>query len=218
MVKENEAPIISLDTQYSICNDESAIVEASLESHEYQWRRGDVTLEEISGVLMTDEPGVYTVRATNEQGCTSIAEFEVLAKESPELTIAEVYEICPGEAAILEVSGAAESYTWTFEDVPIDGADLNTLEALEEGSYAVTGRSASGCIAMASTEVVFGPSPQITLEDQIEICPRESIILDPGDHQEYAWSNGETTREIMLTSPDPDEDNKRDHVDFSRPR
>lgn len=75
------------------------------------------------------------VRVTNSQfeECFSIATFELVIYEYPRLTsIEDLYEMCNGEAIIVNVSEVYDSYLWS------DGSTNPSLLITEPGEYTIT--------------------------------------------------------------------------------
>jgi gliding motility-associated-like protein len=57
-------------------------------------------------------------------------------------------------------------------------------------------------VAKAYIEVIFLPTIQLELGDDIEKCPNETIAISANlSNVNYGWSNGETTQTIQVTAP-----------------
>ena len=112
--------------------------------------------------LRVNEPGTYTVKATNDLGCTVNEDVTVVSvlRPSPEITIAS--QNCPGEPATLAVlRNAGEDISWSP-----GGAAHDVLQVMQTGRYFVTATNEYGCVGRDSF-VYIAPAP-LALAVQID--------------------------------------------------
>jgi hypothetical protein len=102
---------------------------------------------------------------------------------------------CGPLEAFLALGGQGFSQaTWS------DGnTDLNRIIDTA-GTYAVTAINQFGCTARDT--IILGQSdfPSVNLGENQTLCPGASATLDAGVFQTYAWSNGESTQTISVSS------------------
>ncbi len=145
----------------------------------YRWSNG------VTGpVMQTDQPGRYTVMATNGFGCES--ESNTLQIEpGPDISLVPngCYSRCrPDTLCLPEIPGIS-TYQWVFEGLPL-GAPSSTvpeLIATESGSYRLDMVAENGC-ALSSEPLqleLFDGLSQ--LEGQVYIDVNDNGIIDAAD-------------------------------------
>lgn len=158
----------------------------------YSWSNGSNS-EQIDNLF----PGLYSITATDENGCTivdSVAlEFEPLA----EIQILTQHTSCDGTdgqaTVIVEGGSPVVAYSWS------NGATTPSIDSLPGGTYSVTVTDVNGCEIVASSEILSLTSPFIDLGDDITINQGEQVILDASEPGwTYLWSTGDTTSSIIV--------------------
>ncbi|NVO03764.1 MAG: T9SS type A sorting domain-containing protein [Bacteroidetes bacterium] len=141
--------------------------------------------------VTTDANGIYTVTATNINGCSNSAMFNVNINGSPTINVNSP-TICFGTSATLTATGAT-SYVWS------NGSTLNplTVTPLADASYTVTGTTA-GCSSSAISNVTVSPRPVVNVNNEI-ICSGSSASLTASGASSYLWSNGSTENPLVVS-------------------
>jgi gliding motility-associated-like protein len=185
-VTESESLTPEITGQLEICTGSSSILSTgNFES--YIWSTGSDTSEiEITAA------GQYSVTVTDGSGCTGEATVEVTESESLTPEITGQLEICTGSSSILSV-GDFESYIWST------GSDTSEIEITAAGQYSVTVTDGSGCTGETSAEIIESESLMPEIMGQLEICTGSSTILSVGDFENYIWSTGSNTSEIVVS-------------------
>jgi len=142
------------------------------------------------------EPQVYSsegyhpvsVKVTDSYGCNAQAESKFLALSAPKINISPEVEICQGDVAKLNASGA-ERFTWN------NGSTLNCTDCASPSAtpaqttvYTVTGSNGSGCRAEAFVKVSVRQSHALSLAKTEEICEGQSVYLAADGVDQYSWS------------------------------
>jgi hypothetical protein len=164
--------------------------------YEYLWSTGDTTQ-----MIRVQNAGFYSVIVTTDLGETGIAEKELKRAESPKAEIMPQgkTEFCDGERLILKAY-KEEGYEISWSS----GEFSDQITVSEDGKYILTVQNEWGCIDQDTIEITVYPTPEVTLESNIEpvLCSGESITLYVlEDHNNYYWSTGETGKEIHVTEP-----------------
>jgi len=87
-----------------------------------------------------DESGVYTLIATNSDGCRSESTQSVNIEPLPQIMLAQEDTLCAGSDILLDAGPGYAWYVWS------DGTTNQTLTVNETGEYSVEVSSALGCI------------------------------------------------------------------------
>ena len=148
-VTVNDADIVTIssDSPTTFCEGGSVILSASEGFQKYRWsNRGTSTTPSIT----VTESDIYTVSATNNNGCTSMAEIEVEVIPPPEITIEKVIE----QEEIRLIASGGIRYEWT-EDNTLSAIDQPNPIVTPEATttYSVTGFDNNGCSNTATITV-----------------------------------------------------------------
>lgn len=182
----NSLPTPSISGNTTFCEGENTMLTAN-GGNSYLWSNGST-----SNSISVSQSGVYTVTATNVEGCTATTNVTVSVNSLPIITINGNTTICEGSTTTLTASGA-NSYSWNTGD---NTASVN-ISAF--GVYTVTGTSTAGCSNTADVTVLVSQLPVITIAGETDICAGESTTLTANGGATYLWSNG-TTESTLTTS------------------
>jgi gliding motility-associated-like protein len=181
-----------IDAPDVVCpNTDFNLVNLSEGADTYLWDLGDGTFSNDEELTHSySEPGNYqiTLYASHAIGCLQpdSTVLNITIEALPDLTLEEPPLICPGEALALSASGA-ESYLWepatglsdATSATPVFTNDITT-------SYLVTGTNICGSDT-ASIEVLVG-NLDVTISENQEICPGESVQLSASGGLSYSWT------------------------------
>lgn len=154
----------------------------------YAWSNGST-----NNSINVAQSGVYTVTATNVEGCSATAQVSVTVNALPEVNISGNTTLCAGSSTTLTASGA-DTYQWS------DGSTNASLIVNAFGIYTVTGTSSAGCTNTANVTVLVSQAPQITITGDTEICSGESTTLTANGGDTYLWSNGNTEPTLTVNT------------------
>ena len=184
-VKALPTPSISGNT--ALCEGESTTLTAN-GGISYNWSHGSAT-----NSINVTESGIYTVTATNVEGCTATASVTVTVNPLPIVVIGGNTSICEGGSTTLTASGA-DTYSWSTGD--------NTASATVNafGIYTVTGTSVEGCSNTSEVTVLVSQLPVITISGETDICAGESTTLTANGGTTYLWSNGTTDATLTVSN------------------
>ena len=168
----------------SLCEGETTTLTAS-GGVSYHWSNGST-----NNNINVSQSGVYTVTATNAEGCSSTANVTVTVNPLPSVTIAGNTTLCAGNSTTLTASGT-DSYSWSTGD------NTASVSISAFGIYTVTGTTTAGCSGTANVTVLVSQLPVITITGKTDICAGESTTLTANGGETYLWSDG--TIDSILT-------------------
>ena len=180
-------PTISISGNTTLCEGESTTLTAN-GGISYNWSNSSAT-----NSINVAESGVYTVTATNVEGCSATATATVTVNPLPIVVIGGNTSICEGGSTTLIASGA-DTYSWSTGDNTASA----TISAF--GIYNVIGTSAAGCCSVASVTVLVSQLPVITITGETDICTGESTTLTANGGTTYLWSNGTTDATLTVSN------------------
>jgi len=140
--------------------------------------------------------GIYTVTATNADGCTQTASRLVTVSATTP-TLSGNTQICTGNTISLTAFGG-NSYAWSGPGFSAAGSSIvryNATVAMS-GTYTVTVSGAASCTGTASVQVTVHPQPSATLSGTSSVCSGGTMTINaPAGGISYLWSgpNGFTS-------------------------
>lgn len=180
-------PNVTITGNTSLCEGQSTVLTAN-GGVSYVWNNTSTSIS-----INVAQSGVYTVTATNVEGCTATANATVTVNSLPIVVIGGNTSICEGGSTTLTASGA-DTYSWSTGDNTAS-ATINAF-----GIYNVTGTSAAGCSSVASVTVLVSQLPIITITGETDICAGESTTLTANGGTTYIWSNGTTDATLTVST------------------
>ena len=196
-IQSVSAPSVSITgSNGSICQESVATLCATGNFNAYQWSTSATT-----PCINVTNAGVYTVTATNANGCSNSASQSISVTPLGVGTISGSNgTLCQGQVTTLMAPAGYESYLWnngqTTASISINAAGTYTVKALRP----LPGNP-SGCGVLASQTVTVSPAMSCTISGLGSICQGGSTQLCAATGMaSYLWSNGETTPCINVTA------------------
>lgn len=186
----NTLPTTGLTGSDTICEGSSTTLTAS-GGVTYLWSTTETTAAiTVSPVITT----IYTVTATDGNGCTDTEDTTVVVKLKPTASISGDDTLCLGETSTLTATGGG-TYLWSTTETTaaINVSPVTTI------TYYVTVTAANGCTDVDSVLVVVHPLPTAILSGNDTICFGQSTTLTASGGVSYLWSNTETTAAINVS-------------------
>jgi gliding motility-associated-like protein len=181
----NPNPVIDLQESYRFCSGQSVDIDAGFFAA-YEWSTGDTTRQ-----INVEQPGNYTLKVRDENGCSSETTFEMLESPNPEVSISGDPFTCEGKTTVLE-AGLFEKYAWSTGD--------STAQIVVDtgGSYEVSVVDVNGCTGSATITVSPLDPPDPTITGNTSFCLGGQAQLQVvEDFLSYQWSNGITGQELI---------------------
>lgn len=187
VVNVEENPAVYISGELAICHGQSTTLTAS-EAHTYLWSTGETT-----AAITVSAQGAYTVTATSEHGCQSLASATVVDNPRPEFTLHGDTTICENTTAELSVTGN-NTYVWSTGDTDM------SITISAGGVYAVTATNNYGCELSSSMTVTQLSAPIVSIYGVDELCQGNSTTLMALSNAiQYLWSTGDSTSNVTVT-------------------
>jgi gliding motility-associated-like protein len=132
----NPSPQLYLGADTTLCEGKDLVLNAATGTgnNSYLWQDG-IT----SGLYTVTAAGIYTVRATAADGCSSIDSIQVSYTGVPAFNLGQDTALCPGMTFTLKPSLAfAGTYLWQ------DGSTQNFMLIQDTGTYSLTTSNTCG--------------------------------------------------------------------------
>ena len=166
----------------------------------FEWDFGDgSTSTEVSPSHVYATAGVYTVQLTSiyDASCVQTKLDQVTVTE-PELIAGFSYDLTDCSAtsatiAFVDTSfnslGNTTGWAWTFSDGQTSTLQNPTITFGQAGEItaSLTISSANGCSATVSQTIDI-QLVDTSLPEQVDICPGDSVVLNPGGNPNYIYS------------------------------
>ncbi|MDK2841068.1 MAG: hypothetical protein PWQ17_573 [Anaerophaga sp.] len=206
--------VFTFGNDTSVCENDNITITANAQNvtSDYEWTFNDGTStttwntptneHTVVNASLSDE-GIYTVEATDDNGCNISGSFNLHVQEVPDIGISSEVDICDGNIMRIEANGHNfVSFAWIeLSDASDTLSTENYILIGSEGNYQLTATQANGCTATETTEVNVWNNPTFNLPARVEFCPNTDIsynMTNPPD-----WSSPQ---------PDPADKTPRGHT------
>lgn len=184
---------IALNGPNPVCEGASTILNGSSSTTpvSYSWSTGETT--PAITVTAASPSASYTLTVTSPNGCSGDSTVTIAVIPQLEVTITGEPSFCEGSQTNLAVTGNIPGMT--FEWSPT-GETTTQVEVTEAGWVVVTGELQQCGQAKDSVLVVENPNPSVTVPDDMEICPGETVTVSVGSDQQgstFSWMPGNLT-------------------------
>lgn len=179
-ITANAQPHITITGDTIFCQGSNSQLTA-IGGTSFLWNTGVSTQSTI-----VSHSGLYTVTATNNNGCSSTKSVYITSIPAPIGNIIGETRICEGERTLLTATGGT-SYIWN------DGSTEPTLSVTQAGTYTVTISNEEGCTSIVSKNVTTLPRPNATIAGNTELCAGNSTTLIATGGISYLWNDSTTT-------------------------
>ncbi|MBV6654236.1 MAG: hypothetical protein KI786_10795, partial [Mameliella sp.] len=184
-----ELPVIPLPDSARFCEDGSVLIGVPDNPlYSYQWFDGlDQSEREV------DQPGVYSLIATTQEGCFNTSTIFVEEIAEPDAFIMGDLSLCPGDTNVLSASETNYSFLWSTGDT------LREIQVESPGPYNVTVTDVYGCTSSANAIVLSFSAPDVEITGEVPFCEQDTITLSAGNHDLYEWSDGSESSNLPVT-------------------
>ncbi len=182
-VHQHPTPVITGPT--SICEDQTAVLNAGGGYVNYQWSNGGTT-----AVQTVNTSGNYSVIVTDQYGCTGSTIIDLSVHPLPLVALSGDLDICSGENTRIETIAGQGQYLWS------NGGIDPFIIVSDGGIYTVTVTTANGCSKSLGVTLNEHPQPQAEYEplqnitcEEIRVKFNNNSVCEPTSL--YAWTFGD---------------------------
>ena len=160
----------------------------------YKWSSGQTTQ-----AIAATTSGNYSVTVSNSSSCSAVSSPEAITVNAkPLATIAAggPTAFCTGGSVILTASSNS-TYKWS------SGQTTQAITVAKSGNYTVSVVGSNSCSAISAGEVITvsaQPEATITASGATTFCANDSVVLTASPASTYAWSSGETTQAVAIST------------------
>ncbi|RPI68806.1 MAG: T9SS C-terminal target domain-containing protein, partial [Ignavibacteriae bacterium] len=195
----NTLPIITVSGPTTFCEGGSVTLTAPNGFSAYLWSTGATTQS-----ITVTESGAYTVTIADGNGCTGTStDVDVFVNPAPApvLTVVGSTTVCSGDSVEVRAPAGYVSYTWVATSGTNYGSTRSIWILQTDTVYAQV-VDANGCVGQSDVvAITVAPvvAPTIAANGPTTFCDGNSVKLSaPEGFATYYWSNGATTREIVV--------------------
>ncbi|MVT08157.1 gliding motility-associated C-terminal domain-containing protein [Chitinophaga tropicalis] len=181
-------PVVNLGNDTAICVGDNITLDAGAANAAYtiRWSTGATTQ-----TITVNAAGTYYATVSNGI-CSTTDSIKVSVNNPPVVNLRDT-AICEGQSVKLNAYVQGASYVWST------GETTASITVNMSGTYGVD-VTLKGCTTHKDVTVTVNPAPQITLTDDITICPDATTMLTVNpDGGTVRWSTGETSSSIVVS-------------------
>ena len=186
----NAVPIVNLGPDLSLCNGNTAIIDAGNPGDTYTWSTGANT-----ETITVSTAGQYWVQVANGT-CVGTDTVNVTVGLLANVNLGPDINLCNGSTTTLDAGNPGMTYHWS------SGETTQIINVTSSGTYYVN-VSNNGCLGSDTINVVIGPPLTVSLGPDTTICPGDQMVIDAGKgYSSYAWiPGGESSHLIVINNP-----------------
>lgn len=191
-------PTITSTNGGTLCGVSSVTLSGPVGLSGYSWSTGGTTQD-----INVSSVGSFALTVTNGAGCQSVVSDPFVVTSGsiskPTISVTGNLAVCPGGDVTLEAPSGFANYTWST------GATSQGITVSTAGSYSVVVGN-GGCTSPSSdptivTSLSTPAQPTIQVTGSTSICTGSFVGLTaPSGFNNYLWSNGETSRQIVVAT------------------
>jgi gliding motility-associated-like protein len=177
-------------SEFSICDNEQFIMNASTLNATYTWQDGST-----AATFVTTSPGVFWVDV-QLAGCSRRDSFIIVPPAGLAFDLGDDSTLCDIASLTLDAAGSnASTYLWS------NGSTLPQLTTSQDGLYWVAVTDSVGCTRRDSILLNFSQTPLLELGNDTTLCHDQGLILDATTlGASYLWQNGSTASTLTPTA------------------
>lgn len=178
LVNVNPLPIPNIIGDTVACFGDSLRFVAS-GGNSYSWTPtiGLTTATQANTTAYAEQDVIYTVVVTDTNGCAAVDSIAIKVNPVPSIVVSPDVEICLGESASLEASGAVD-YAWgPNQDISCLDCPTPTVTPTETINYVIVGYNEFGCSAIDDVTVTVRPLPTVETIEDVTMCRAETLEL-----------------------------------------
>ncbi len=196
VIDDLEEPLLQVQTLVLDCSNPSAPISIINDNEETTYTLDGVSFSTIDTAPIINEAGIYTLVATNPNGCSNTFMVEVTEDMTPPDITIENDNILDCNLTEFEINTVSNSiitsYTWTGPNgfTEVESSPIIT----EPGTYMLTVMDDKGCTN--TTEITISddvsPPDATLIVNDILTCDVESVVIESTSNQTitaYEWSN-----------------------------
>lgn len=181
--------ILNLGPDVELCQGDSIILDAGNGFTSYYWNTGATTQS-----ITVNTNGMYIVGANDNCGIQFDTVW-VIVHPLPNIDLGNDIYTCAGNTILLD-AGSFVSYLWSTGQTT-QQVSFFYNQAFSD-SISVTVTDSNGCQNTDAILMVFNDNPNPHLGNDTSICHNETLLLTPGNYQQYLWSDGQTSSSIII--------------------
>jgi len=183
---------VSLGNDTTICQGNSVTLTPLAGSGaSYLWSTGAT-----SPSITVNTTNTYWV-TVSIAGCTGSDSVNVVVNPIPVVDLGNDTSACDGQSITIQPAGTTENHSYLWNT----GSTNSSISVTTSGTYTVD-VTVDGCTAADTINVNFKPIPTVNLGSDKIFCAGGTATLtaDEPAGTAYAWSNGDTTSSITVSS------------------
>ena len=215
-------PKLNIEGPSALCQNGSATWEAqgltsNTEKQSYEWSQGNTSLGKSETITVSNtQTGfyTYTLKGTNDLGCTDSIQKQLIIRANPNPNIPPVNAICEGQNVVINVYNV-DSCQWNDGPMLKVPSESSVSEVPQSSSYKLTSYvyyTDTFCVNVRNVPITINKNPEIKIEGDSGVCKGFPITLSARDTANYpngkpeessytySWNDVNHTSQATLTT------------------
>ncbi|MFN7325038.1 MAG: hypothetical protein ACK5SQ_00495 [Chitinophagales bacterium] len=181
-----ETPEVIIGAPGTLCNGNSATLNASPGLNAYLWSNG-----QTGASITIQSGGVYEVVAFDAFGCTASDQVVITALTAPSPEIIGTATVCEGSTGNLSLTEPYIEYSWS------ESSTASSIEVSLSGPYSVTVTAPNGCTGTDTFLFNVQPNPAAQIVVAPYDCSGQQSLEAPTGYSSYSWNTGASGSSIQ---------------------
>jgi hypothetical protein len=181
-----EDPLVSLPMDSVLCADDALLLSIP-DAYSNQWNTG-----ETANSIVIDEPGLYSVISTSENGCVASDSVQIIASDLY-LVMEDEISLCRFDSVFIQPETNGTTFFWS------NGNNTQAAFLDQTGTY-VFSSSKANCTVVATVNVMELPFNDFLLGQDTLVSSSSFLIEGPGEYESYEWNiPGEMNAALLVS-------------------
>ncbi len=191
---DNSHDDVDLGPDQEFCANTTVTLDATIANATgYQWQFNGVDIPgATSSTYDADTSGIYSVNV-DIGVCSTSDDIVITMSPTPEVEVEPDFHFCEGNTVTLHSTlnnpNGGETYQWYKDGLEIVGANSDTLDITETGTYRLDIENAIGCIGSDEIVATMDEYPNLDLGDDLLLCYDQTANIQSNitDADTYVW-------------------------------
>lgn len=180
-------PQFSLGPNIASCLQSPILLASPIAADSFKWNQN-----QTDSFIWIAQPGWHWLKLS-KGGCSFTDSIFISQLPIPSVALNAPSQICVGDSIVLDAANTGGRFNWNTADT------TQTIMATAPAWYWIKVTNTDGCFASDTLFIDTFATPVFTLGNDTFVCKGSQLIIKPNESfSRYAWSTGETSKQISI--------------------